>query len=105
EAGLAPHVWYTNVEDRISITDFVEAETLAATDALTRMPHVLRTLHAMPPFPGVPHRINTSYMFLMNKSEALDGYIEKFQAAKILPKNVNDELFARYAQTAAVYPH
>src|SRR3954466_5896085 len=25
EAGLSPHVWYTSVEDRLSITDFVEA--------------------------------------------------------------------------------
>src|SRR5215831_11754408 len=24
-AGLAPRVWYTNVDDRISITDFVES--------------------------------------------------------------------------------
>ena len=26
DAGLAPHVWYTNVEDQISITDFVQKE-------------------------------------------------------------------------------
>src|SRR5437763_10587567 len=25
EAGLAPHVWYSSIDDRISITDFVEA--------------------------------------------------------------------------------
>ena len=25
DAGLAPRVWYANIEDRISITDFVEA--------------------------------------------------------------------------------
>src|SRR5580704_16569946 len=26
KAGLAPRIWYTNVEDRISITDFVNAK-------------------------------------------------------------------------------
>ena len=28
EAGMAPRVLYTNIEDHISITDFVEAEPL-----------------------------------------------------------------------------
>ena len=50
EAGLAPHVWYTNIEDRISITDFVEAEPLPVSEALVRLPALLRTLHALPPF-------------------------------------------------------
>ena len=30
EAGLAPHVWYTSVEDKICITDFVEAADFPA---------------------------------------------------------------------------
>ncbi len=67
EAGLAPHVWYTSIEDRIAITDFVEAAPFAVTDALARIPAALRTLHALPPFPGVPNHINTSCMFLINK--------------------------------------
>ena len=104
EAGLAPRVWYTSIEDRISITDFVEAVPFPVTDALVRMPATLRTLHALPPFPGVPNHINTSCMFLINKGPALDGFIRRFQAANILPKGESEELFARYAQMAAVYP-
>src|SRR5215471_13758324 len=49
EAGLAPRVRYASVEDRISITDFVEAVPFPATDALRRVPAALRTLHALPP--------------------------------------------------------
>src|SRR6267154_2559409 len=38
EAGLAPQVWYTSIEDRILITDFVEAAPFAVADALVRIP-------------------------------------------------------------------
>jgi thiamine kinase-like enzyme len=103
EAGLAPHVRYTSVEDKISITDFVEARPLAASEALVRLPAVLRTLHALPPFGRAP--FNTTCTFLLNKGPALDGFLQKFQAANILPKAESEEFFARYAEVAAVYPH
>src|ERR1700679_4247489 len=48
DAGLAPHVRHTSVEDRISITDFVTAVRFPEQDALTRIPAALRTLHALP---------------------------------------------------------
>jgi hypothetical protein len=105
EAGLAPRVWYTSIDDKVSITDFVEAVPFPVTGALVRIPAALRALHALPPFPRVPDHINTSCMFLLNKGPALDGFLQKFQAANILPKDESDELFARYAQVAAVYPH
>ncbi|HKV04306.1 MAG TPA: phosphotransferase [Candidatus Acidoferrales bacterium] len=92
EIGLAPRVWYTSIDDRISITDFVEAVPFPAMEAIVRMPTVLQRLHALPPFPKV-----------MNYA-TLDGFIRRFQAANILPKGETDELFARYAQLAAVYP-
>src|SRR6188768_2003934 len=38
EAGLAPHVRYTSVEDKISITDFIDAVPFPITDALVWMP-------------------------------------------------------------------
>ena len=40
EAGLAPRVRYANAEDRISITDFVEALPLPAADALPEKPRI-----------------------------------------------------------------
>ena len=51
EAGLTPRVRYSNVEDGISITDFVEAVPFPATQALVLLPRMLRKLHALPPFP------------------------------------------------------
>ena len=104
EAGLAPHVWYTSIEDRTIITDFVEAAPFPVTDALVRIPAALRSLHALPPFPGVPNHINTSCMFLINKGTAVDGFIQRFRAANILPEGETEDLLARYAQLTAVYP-
>ena len=103
DAGLAPRVRYTAIEDRISITDFVEAVPLPAPDALLRIPAALRTLHALPPFPRVP--FNTTCTFLLNEGPALDGFLQKFRAANILPEPEAEELLARYEQVAAVYPH
>src|SRR4030095_342465 len=49
EAGLAPCVRYSNAEDGISITDFVEAVPFPTTQALVQLPGTLRRLHALPP--------------------------------------------------------
>jgi hypothetical protein len=103
DAGLSPRVWYTNIEDKISITDFVEAEPLPVSEALVRLPALLRTLHTLPPFARAP--FNTSCTFLINKGPALDEFLQKFQAANILPQADSEEFFARYAEVAAVYPH
>ena len=103
DAGVAPRVWYTDVEEKISITDFVEAERLPVSEALVRLPALLRTLHTLPPFARAP--FNTSCTFLISKGSALDGFLEQVQAANILPRAEREELFARYAEVAAVYPH
>src|SRR5580704_10023762 len=102
-AGVAPRVWYTNIEDHISITDFVKASPLPVSEALVRLPTLLRTLHALPPFGRAP--FNTSCTFLLNKGPALDGYLQQFQTANILPKSEREEFFALYAELAAVYPY
>jgi aminoglycoside phosphotransferase (APT) family kinase protein len=101
EAGLAPRVWHSNVEDRISITDFVQTVPLRAADALLRIPAALRILHALPGFPDSP--FNTTCTFLLNKGPALDGFLHKFRASNLLPENGTEELLARYEQVAAVY--
>ena len=85
DAGLAPRVRYACTEDRIYITDFVEAVPLPAPDALVRIPAALRTLHALPPFPGAP--FNTTCTFLLNKGPAQDGFLQNFRASSILPEN------------------
>ncbi|WP_321476348.1 phosphotransferase [uncultured Paludibaculum sp.] len=103
EAGVAPRVWYTSIEDRISITDFVEAKPLAISEALIKLPALLRTLHALPPFGRAP--FNTTCTFLLNKGPALDGFLQKFRTDNILPKAESEEFFARYTEVAAVYPY
>ena len=76
EAGLAPRVWYTSIEDRISITGFVQARPLPRTEALARLPKTLQAVHALPAF---PRRVN----FL----DSLEGFIRRFRAANILPES------------------
>jgi Phosphotransferase enzyme family len=101
EAGLAPRVWYANADDRISITDFVEAVPFPPADALRRVPAALRTLHALKPFPVVP--FNTTCTFLLNKGPALDGLLQKFRAADILPEHDLAELLFQHEQLAAAF--
>jgi len=96
EAGLGPHVWYTSTEDRVSITDFVEARPFPIQQALGRLPVTLRVLHALAPFPKI-----LSYP---NYFDAADGYIRRFQSAKILPESDTEELFQLYARVASSYP-
>lgn len=103
-AGLAPPIRYISIPDKIAITGFVETVPFPRNEALARMPAVLRTLHALPPFPGRVHHLNTSCMFLMNKGPALDGFIQKFQAANLLPQSENERLFNWHTQLLAIYP-
>ena len=102
EAGVAPRVWYASAEDRISITDFVEAVPLPASDALVRVPAALRTLHALPPFPVVP--FNTTCTFLLDKGPALDGFLQKFRAASILAEHDVVELLPVAAISGGLLP-
>ena len=95
-AGLAPRVWYTSTEDRVSITDFVEARPFPTTEALALLPLTLRALHALPPFPKM--------ILYRDYFDALDGYIQKFRAANIMPASETEELFQLYARVQSVYP-
>jgi aminoglycoside phosphotransferase (APT) family kinase protein len=101
EAGIAPRVVYTNVEDKISITGFVHAQALPHSDALFRLPELLRELHALPPFERAP--FNTTCTFLLGKGPAVDGFLGKFRSLKLMPEDALDEFFARWEEIAAVY--
>jgi hypothetical protein len=101
DAGLAPPVHYTSVDDRISITDFVNAQPLPAHDALHRLPTALRALHSLPPFPFAP--FNTTCTFLLNASPAREAFLQKFRASNTLPADTAAEVLARYDQLAASY--
>lgn len=92
-AGLAPAVLYTNVTDKISITDFVEATTFPPERARIQMPALLKKLHALPPLP-----------LRVNYFEVLDGWIQKLKTGKIIPEHLTTELFRRFEKITAVYP-
>ena len=104
EAGLAPRIWYSSTEDQISITDFVEEVPFPASEALVRMPRLLRALHALPSFPAGVSHLDTTCMFLLHKGAAADGFLEKIREANILPQAELNELFALLARVAAAYP-
>lgn len=93
QAGIGPRVWYASTEDRVSITDFIEARPFPRSEALARLPTTLRTLHALPPFPRV-----------VNYLEVMDGLVRKFEAAKILPESETGLLLEGYRRVASVYP-
>jgi thiamine kinase-like enzyme len=95
EAGIAPRIWYENVEDRILITDFVEAKPYPDDIAL-RMAATIRKLHVLPNFP-LPKMGN--YFDAMN-----NGFVRRFQASHLLPENTTEELFRRYDKIVKVYP-
>jgi thiamine kinase-like enzyme len=85
EAGLAPRVLYTNVEDKVSITEFLQTVPLSAEEALIRMPQTLRKLHALPRFPERAPHLNTTFTFLLDDGPARDAILEKAREASMLP--------------------
>lgn len=94
DAGIAPRILYSSFEDRLLLTDFIEVRPYPE-DMAMRMARVLRTLHALPPFPG-PAR--GDYFTTM------DGFVRRFQAANVLPSDIADDLFPGYAEVFAIYP-
>ncbi|HEY4087142.1 MAG TPA: phosphotransferase [Bryobacteraceae bacterium] len=104
EAGLAPRVRYTNVEDRVSITDFVAGVVpFPRAEAIVRVPRLLRVLQALPAFPGRAGHLNTSCTFLLQKGPVVDGLLQRCKTMAVLPPDQMDELLARHAQLASVY--
>ena len=94
EAGIAPRICYASVEDRIMITDFVEAKPFPE-DMLPLIVPTLRTLHSLPPFPKL---IMRSYFDTLNRL-----FVRRFQAAKLLPESETEELFRLYADVQKLY--
>ncbi len=92
-AGLTPQVRYSNAEDGISITNFVEAVPFSRKLALAEVPKTLRRLHALPPFPKT-----------FNYSTAHNGFIWKLRKSSLLAQSEVDEVFTRYGEICAAYP-
>ncbi|GAA3982495.1 phosphotransferase [Mucilaginibacter dorajii] len=93
ETGIAPKVWYANVDERISIIDFVEAKPFPITEAKVKMPDLLKRLHTLPPFP-----------FRINYLDKMDEFVARFREAKMIPGKLATGIFDAYAKIKEVYP-
>lgn len=94
DAGIAPRIWYANLDDLALITDFVEPQPFPA-DVATLVAATIRALHALPAFPPPQ---SGSYL------DTMDGLVGRFQAAHLLPASVTEELLRGYADVRRVYP-
>jgi hypothetical protein len=92
-AGLAPAIHYLNIDDKISITDYIEDHYFPIPEARIKMADMLRDLHALPKF---SHRLN--YI------DASDIFLQKFLVSDIVPNNEIKDLFESYARIGNVYP-
>ena len=93
DAGIAPQVWYTSTEDKIAITDFINAKPFPPAEARLKMPVLLKRLHTLPNFPN-----------RLNYLDVADLFIKKYRAANIIPAEMTDELFTQYEKVRKVYP-
>jgi thiamine kinase-like enzyme len=98
EAGIAPHVYYAEPQDGLSITDFIETIPLsshfASQDALLfELVKTIKSIHATPLFPK-----------LVDFLDGIDLFIQQFKALKLLPDNATEEHFRYYSQIQQVYP-
>ena len=91
EVGIAPHIRYASVEDRVMISDFIEPQPFPD-DLALRLAPVIRRLHGLPPFPKV-----------VDYFAVIDGFIRKFCDAKIVPESRTEKLFLHYAELAKIY--
>lgn len=94
-AGLAPLVHYLSIEERISITGFIQEQPFPMHEAKEKMAQLLRQLHALPKFPA----LRNSYFEMMN------GFVTKFRAANIFPETITKDLFEAYEHVFSLYPH
>lgn len=92
--GIAPRVWYANLDDRVLITDFVEAKPYPQ-DMIPLVAPVLRKLHSLPGFskPAMGSYFNTA-----------DGFVRRVLAAKLLPESVTEETSRYYDELVKIYP-
>jgi thiamine kinase-like enzyme len=92
EAGIAPKIWYLNVQDKISITDFIEKKPFPISKAKEIMPKLLSRLHSLPPF----HKANNNHV--------MDGMVQRFISAKFISDELTEKLIASYTRIKNIYP-
>lgn len=94
DAGVAPRIWYADLDDLVLITDFVAAEPYPA-DVAPLVAATIRRVHALPQFPPP---VTGSYL------DTMDGLVRRFQAANLLPGSATEAMLRGYAEVRRVYP-
>jgi thiamine kinase-like enzyme len=95
QVGVAPFVYYAD-EDGVLITDFIEAKPLPkplATEYLIELAGIVQAIHSAP-----------NFLPLVNYLDGIDGFIQHFQASKLLPEQATQEHFKYYAEIQKAYP-
>jgi len=96
--GIAPPVYHTNADDAVSITGFVEAQSIAdhfasPFERATAMAGLAKSIHALPLFPKL-----VSYL------DGIDMFIQNYRDRGLLPESATAEHFALYAEIQRAYP-
>ena len=97
-ANIAPHVYYSNDEDALAITDFVQAKPLregfaSKQELIIALSNTIKTIHALPPFPK-----------LVNFLDGVDLFIQQFKELHMFPEHITAEYFSLYAEIQQAYP-
>lgn len=92
-AGFAPKIHYLNIDDGISVTDYIEGKIFPVAEARVAMADMLRGLHKLPKF---------SHQMLF--FETSDNFLQKFLDSNIVPLNDIKQILESYATIGKVYP-
>ena len=93
EAGIAPKVWYTGVEDGIYIADYVDLKPFPLTEAKNKLSNVLYKLHSLPLFTKTIHSLDT-----------FNRFAKRFRDMNILPEYMTEDIFKSLDRITNVYP-
>ena len=90
DAGIAPHVYYADKEDALSITAFIPAPPIwenftDKTLLLQTLAQRIKAIHALPLFPR-----------LVNFLDGVDLFIQQFLSLKVFPEAVTATYFDHY---------
>lgn len=98
DAGIAPRVLYADVDDGVSISDFINTMPLQENHRLSesrllQFTNVIKSIHALPLFPK-----------LVNFLDGIDGFIQNLRHLNFIDERAFAEHFAGYAQIQKTYP-
>lgn len=93
EQGIAPAIHYMDINDRVSITDFITEQPFSINAARQKLPQLLRSLHALPKFP-----------FRTNYFERMEALLPNLATAGIFPADELKELYNLHQRIINVYP-